>query len=81
MIIVRRSQATGARHERELDVTHQQMAAFERGVMVQDAFPQLSAEDREYILSGITPEEWAILYPPEEEDEVDASGGDEDGEQ
>jgi hypothetical protein len=30
----------------------------ERGAMIQDAFPQLSSEHREFILTGITPDEW-----------------------
>ena len=27
---------------------------------IQDAFPDLSADDREFILHGITPEEWPV---------------------
>lgn len=34
------------------------MQARKKGALIQDAFPTLSAEDREFILSGITPEEW-----------------------
>lgn len=29
-----------------------------RGKMVQDAFPQLSADEQEFILTGITAAEW-----------------------
>jgi len=32
--------------------------------MVQDAFPLLSAEEREFLKTGITPEEWAKHLPP-----------------
>lgn len=35
--------------------------------LVQDAFPLLSAEEREFIKTGITPEEWNKTFPPEEE--------------
>ena len=37
------------------------------GVLVQDALPYLSAEEREFLVSGINPTEWSELY---EEDEV-----------
>jgi len=37
------------------------------GVLVQDALPYLSAEEREFLVSGINPIEWSELY---EEDEV-----------
>jgi hypothetical protein len=32
---------------------------------VQDAFPQLDADHREFLMTGITPEEWAELMGPE----------------
>lgn len=46
------------------------MNAFAAGVSVQDAFPHLSPPEREFILSGITPEEWqAEVIGAREEDE------------
>ena len=30
--------------------------------LVQNAFPDLSADDREFILTGITPEEWDQIF-------------------
>ena len=35
---------------------------------VQDAFPELSADDREFIKTGITNEEWDAAFPPEDEE-------------
>lgn len=32
------------------------------GMMIQDAFPTLSAEQREFLLSGITPEQWKEMF-------------------
>jgi len=37
------------------------------GKLIQDALPYLSAEEREFLVSGINPTEWSELY---EEDEV-----------
>lgn len=39
------------------------------GVLVQDAFPALSAEDRELLISGICPTCWDGMFPDEEEEE------------
>lgn len=33
-----------------------------RGNYIQNAFPYLSADEREFILTGITPEEWAEIF-------------------
>ena len=37
--------------------------------LLQDAFPLLSAEEREFLKTGITPEEWAKHLPPIKKDE------------
>lgn len=34
----------------------------EDGAFVQDAFPMLSADYREFLISGITPEEWEKMF-------------------
>lgn len=39
------------------------------GNYVQDAFPTLNADQREFIMTGITPEEWEAMFGSEEEDE------------
>lgn len=43
------------------------IAAWEEGAFIQDALPWLPAADREFIMTGITPEEWDAAFPPEEE--------------
>ncbi len=43
------------------------VAAWNRGMMIQDAFPMLDAGQREFILTGITPEEWAATFSDEED--------------
>lgn len=37
------------------------------GVLVQDAFPYLSADEREMLISGICPKCWNKLFSEEEE--------------
>jgi hypothetical protein len=42
---------------------------FLRDKLVQDAFPNMTADDREFLMTGITPAEWAAMFPKEEGDE------------
>lgn len=44
------------------------------GMHIQAAFSMLSAPEREFILTGITPEKWAKIFPVGEDD--DAQGFD-----
>lgn len=66
MYITKKSQLSGQENTMELDVTPEQMQRFERrretGEYVQTIFPHLSAPEREFILSGITPEEWDEVF-------------------
>jgi len=38
-----------------------------RAALIQDAFPDMKDEDREFLVSGITPAQWAAMFPPEAE--------------
>ena len=42
----------------ELDVTAQEINAWRSGMLIQDAMPRLNEHEREFIISGITQEEW-----------------------
>lgn len=57
MIVVRTSMLSGKEHQMDLNVTQEQLDRFEAGEKVQHVFPHLSADHREFILNGITPEE------------------------
>jgi hypothetical protein len=58
MLVKRVSMLSGNTTERELDITVKQIRDYERGTLLQDAFPILSADDREFFKTGITEEEW-----------------------
>lgn len=59
MIIERRSIMSGEWNEMDLPITAEQFQRYENGEgKVQDIFPDLPAELREFIMSGITPDEW-----------------------
>jgi hypothetical protein len=38
-----------------------------KGMFVQDAFPMLSSDEREFLMTGLTQEQWAKLFPLEVE--------------
>ena len=66
MEITRTSMYSGITRSRLLDITEEQLAAYRDGVLIQNAFPHLSDEDREFFLTGITPNEWAEMFSEEE---------------
>lgn len=53
---------TGKEHTREIAVTEQQLALWRGGMVIQDAMPNISPSDREFIKTGITPEEWDMMF-------------------
>jgi hypothetical protein len=61
MKITRTSIISGVTTSRDLDITEAQLLAWKSGQFVQDAFPTLSASDREFFMTGITEEEWERL--------------------
>lgn len=62
MLITKTSAATGKVHKLEIDVTEAQLLAWQNGRLIQDAMPHLSADDREFLMTGITPEEWDAMF-------------------
>ena len=68
MLINRVSSLTGTRRSMNLDITAEQMDAWRSGELIQDAMPNLTSDQREFIMSGSTAEEWADLYPDEDDE-------------
>ena len=66
MEVFRQCKITGEEYSVQM-MTDDFIAWRDDGVLVQDALPYLSAEEREFLVSGINPTEWSELY---EEDEV-----------
>jgi hypothetical protein len=67
MNITRTSLATGITRTVDLPITLEQLNNYAKGALLQDAFPHLSPDDREFIKTGITAEEWDSLFGGEEE--------------
>lgn len=62
MQITRRSILTGETHTRFIaGLTAKKLVEYQFGNKpIQKVFPNLSADDREFIKTGITPEEWTV---------------------
>jgi hypothetical protein len=63
MQITRTSSITGKTHTLDLPVTQEQMDRYTRREgHVQTIFPHLSPAQREFIMTGITDEEWKSMF-------------------
>ena len=58
MLITKKSAFTGIEHTLEIPVTQAQLDLWNSGVSIQNAMPNISAEDREFIKTGVTVQEW-----------------------
>lgn len=58
MLIVRRSRLTGRISDMWIEVTQEQIIEWEKGGLIQDVMPDLTEWEREFIMTGITKEEW-----------------------
>ena len=61
MRITRTDYRTGIRETRDLNVTCQQLRCWKNGLIEQHAFPCITSEDREWMLSRMTFKEWDNL--------------------
>ena len=61
MLIERKSILSGKVRTLDIPVTEEQLELWRSGVLIQNAMPNLSADEREFIMTGITEEEWNEL--------------------
>jgi len=62
MKITRANPFTGVETTRDLDVTDEQIELYMSGTLLQDAFPQLGAADREWLKTGICEQSWNEMF-------------------
>lgn len=62
MLIERNCPLSGEVKQLDIPVTQDQLDAWRSGVLIQDAMPNLSPDEREFILTGITPDVWEELF-------------------
>lgn len=58
MIVSRISPFSGVLNRMELPITVEQYQRWQDGELIQNVFPSLTADEREFIMTGITADEW-----------------------
>ena len=58
MRVIKTSIITGNTASIDLDVTEALLVAWRQGALIHEVMPHLSADEREFLISGITPAEW-----------------------
>tara|TARA_R100000935_G_C2681033_1_gene102739 strand:- start:219 stop:419 length:201 start_codon:yes stop_codon:yes gene_type:complete len=66
MTVTKTSRLSGTNNTLVLDMTIEQYDDWQNGVLIQNAMPQLSRDEREFLMTGITPEEWHATYGEED---------------
>jgi len=62
MKITRTSPLTHLVNTLEIDVTWDQLEAHRNGALIQDAMPHLTPDEREFIKTGYTPQDWRRMF-------------------
>lgn len=65
--LTRKSQLTGNMNTMLLNTTKEQIERYANGEgLLQEMFPNLNVDEREFIKTGITPEEWLKAFGSDE---------------
>jgi len=63
MNVTRTSQMSGEVNTLDLDVTQNQLDLYAEGnTLIQEVFPTVPMEEREFIKTGTTPKEWKEMF-------------------
>lgn len=74
MLITKTSRFSGRLNTLDLPITLERIEAWRQsGALIQHAFPDLTADQREFLLSGVTAEEWDAAFPPEDDADEQAA--------
>jgi hypothetical protein len=68
MIVTRTSDVTGKVHTMDLPITQTQLDEWNGPTrpLIQNVFPHLTPDQREFLMTGVTPEEWDELFGDDE---------------
>lgn len=70
MKITRTSMFSGIERTLDLPITEEQLSAWTSGTLIQEAMPELSPNDREFVMTGVTPEEWDKEFGTMKDDQI-----------
>jgi hypothetical protein len=68
MEITRKSPISGKNNTLNLPITPAQITEWQNGALIQNVFPDLTPDQREFLMTGITTEEWRDLFGGGEEE-------------
>jgi hypothetical protein len=57
-LVERKSPFSGKFNTMEIDFETEDYIKWRKGMLIQNALPYLTASEREFLITGITPEEW-----------------------
>ena len=66
MRISRKSPFSGETNVMDIAVTRADIINWEAGALIQDVMPNLNADEREFLMTGIPPDEWETNIKPED---------------
>ena len=70
MKVTMTSLLSGKTRTRDIPITQDQLASWEAGETIQDAMPNLKSTDREFLMTGITADEWDETFPKDDYDDM-----------
>lgn len=71
MKVTRTDPFTGNENTLELNITQEQLDRWHGGELIQNVFPLLTPDEREFLLTGITADSWdKFVYVNEESQEL-----------
>jgi hypothetical protein len=71
-LVIRYSMLSGKFNKVILQLTEEQYYRWhQKRQLIQDAMPHLDKEEREFLMTGYTPDDWIKMFPPEEEGNED----------
>ena len=62
MVFHRQCPYCGKEEYKEIGVTAEQIVSWHRGTLIQNAMPETSPEEREFLKTGICEECWNVLF-------------------
>jgi hypothetical protein len=65
MLITKTSILSGKTRTKQINVNQSQIDKWVAGMLIQDAMPDVSVDEREFIMTGSTPEEWDLYFNEE----------------
>ena len=61
---------TGIERTLDLPITEAQIAQWQAGGLIQNVMPELSADEREFVMTGVTAQEWSTEFGDENDDQI-----------